>query len=123
MLTFKRYIAEAKSLTPAKALELFLFGGCLSFALALQKKIGGELYTISREGKDFHAFVRTSSGDFDVKGKRGKFSMIRDFSSHLDKWEIKGPLDAKDIPFKNNPALITKAEQYINDNPSLFKDK
>jgi hypothetical protein len=122
MITFKQFINEAK-ISANKALELFVFGGCLSFAVALQKKIGGEIFVISHEGKKLHAFIRTPNGDFDVKGKRGTFSMTRDFSSYYHGWEVEGPLEPSQIPFKNTPKLVEKAEQYINDNPQLFKDK
>lgn len=123
MFTFKQFIGEAK-ISANKAAELFMFGGCLSFAIALQKHLGGEIFVISRDGEKLHAFIRTPQGDFDVKGKRAsKWSMIRDFSSHLDKWEVEGPMEPSQIPFKNTPKLVAKAEQYINDNPQLFKVK
>ena len=108
-------------MTANKAAETFVFGGCLSFAIALQKEIGGELYAISREGKKLHAFVKTPNGDYDVKGKRSTFQMTRDFSSHWDGWKVEGPLEPSQIPFKNTPKLVAKATEYITDNPRLFK--
>jgi hypothetical protein len=118
--TFKQFISEAK-ITANKAAELFVFGGCLSFAIALQQKIGGELFVISHDGKKLHAFVRTKDGDFDVKGKRTTFQMTRDFSSSWEGWTVDGLFKPEEIPFKNLPKMIDKATQYINDNPPLFK--
>jgi hypothetical protein len=122
VITFKQFIFEAK-ISANKATELFVFGGCLSFAIALQKKIGGDIYAISHEGKKLHAFIRTSYGDFDVKGKRTTFQMTRDFSSAWDGLAVDGPFKPEEIPFKINPKIVDKAEQYINDNPLLFKAK
>lgn len=107
-------------LTEKRAETLFLFGGCLSFAVALQKVIGGSIYCLAKDGKMLHAFVKNSSGSYDVKGKRGTLSMAKGISGAADGWAVGGPFSPSEIPFKYSRSLEAKAAEYISDHPELF---
>lgn len=108
-----------EAITANKAFDLFVFGGCGSFATALKAKIGGEIYVIAHNGKDMHAFVKKDGKNYDVKGERSTFQMTRDFSSHWEGWKINGPVDTP--PFKKSDSMLKKATEYIEANPKLFK--
>lgn len=109
----------------AAAEDKFLFGGCAAFAIELQKKIGGELYTLNQGEKPMHAFVRRDGQSFDVKGQRGTYSMALGFFGGADNINVKGPFTAETLPFKSkdNPKLREQAAAYIAAHPKLASHK
>lgn len=109
-------------MTADRANDLFFHGGCLSFAIALQKKLGGDIYVLERDGKQAHAYLKTPHGNYDVEGKRGTYKMVLDVWGSGDRVKSVGPVDPKDAKLKPaTPTLIKKAEEYIEQNSSKFK--
>jgi hypothetical protein len=114
-------LAEVMSVKTAES--TFLFGDCASFAAALQREIGGELFTLYRDGKALHTFVEKGGEYFDVKGKGTMRSMIRSITGSLDTagWKIKGPFtDATQPCRKSTAKKIEKAAEFIAANRKRF---
>jgi hypothetical protein len=66
---------EAKPISQSKAEDKFMFGGCASFAIALQEKIGGDLHALTRGGKQLHVYVNKDGQAYDVTGKTSPVRM------------------------------------------------
>ena len=106
-------------ITKEKAASSFMFGGCGSFALALQKIIGGKIYSLVRDDKTLHLFVKLNGKNYDVKGQRGTYPMAMDCVGSTDRINIVGPLD-NNLPVDVTPSKIKAATEYILANKSIF---
>lgn len=121
-MKFKEF-SEAIALTKKKAEEEFQFGNCSSFAVALQKLIGGEFFAIvdKRNGRQMHIYVKIGDKRYDVVGERHYRTMSRTLLGDADACEEVGPVNIAESNLrKPNPKWIEKAEQYIKANKKLF---
>jgi hypothetical protein len=105
--------------TQKKVESDFMFGDCGSFAIALQKMIGGDIYALARNEKTLHVFVKANGRNYDVKGPRGTYSMAIDCVGNADGFSIDGPL-GNDLPVMINSKKIQMATDYINANKHIF---
>ena len=105
--------------TQKKAHSDFMFGDCGSFAIALKQMIGGDIYSLVRDGKVLHVFVKANGQNYDVKGPRGTYSMAKDCVGSADGFSIEGPL-GNDLPVRTNPKKIQVAIDYITANKKTF---
>lgn len=101
----------------------FLFGDCASFAAALQDKIGGELYALSRRGKALHVFVKHNGKNYDVRGERSTNAMARSLVGSIQDFEVHGPFTRDNQPCSAvKPKMVAKAAEYINKHKRLFEE-
>jgi hypothetical protein len=110
-------------ITKGRAETKFMYGGCGSFALALQAIIGGDIYLICEKEKPEHAFVQLDGECYDVHGQRGWVQMALSIWGRVTGISKKGPVTREQIPFKITDKDIITATEYIKANPRLFKLK
>ena len=84
MITFKQFLIEAKKVySDKKAHDSFMYGHCRSFAKALHNKIGGEIKSLHKDGKEMHVYVHKDGKNYDVGGQRNHARMILDVDGSL----------------------------------------
>jgi hypothetical protein len=102
----------------------FLFGDCASFAAALQDKLGGEMYALTRRGKALHVFVKREGKNYDVRGARSTNAMARSIVGSIDDFKVEGPFTKDNQPCQAvKPKKVALAAQFIDKNKRLFEAK
>lgn len=111
---------KIKLLSKKSAEDRFLYGGCGSFALELQNKIGGDLYGISQNGKIYHVFIKKGDKSFDVKGIRSPVEMaLGIFGTYEGITELPLQSMPSNIKIKSQDRLLAK--RYIDSLHKTFK--
>lgn len=118
---FKDLLVEAS----IKAMEeKFLWGDCVSFATALKDAYGGEFYSLDRDGKPMHVYIKKNGKNYDVKGERSTGQIILSLAGSIDPegWKVEGPYTADTVPCrKATPKSIETAKKFIEANKNRFK--
>lgn len=123
MLTFKQFLVEvAKPYSDTKAHDTFMYGHCRSFAHALHKRIGGEVKSLHKDGKELHVFVHKAGKNYDVGGKRSHAQMIMNVDGSLDHAHKWSEHIVDHSTMKTNPKMVDNAEKYISANPHKFRE-
>src|ERR1035437_4847422 len=101
--------------------EVFLFGYCASFAVALQQEIGGDFYAMVRNGVPLHVYVKKNGKNYDVKGERSTGQMALSLVGSLDNWKIEGPYTADKLPCKKvTDKKLEQAKKFIASHKNRF---
>lgn len=105
--------------------EVFLFGYCSSFAVALQQEIGGDFYAMVRNGVPLHVYVKKDGKNYDVRGERSTGQMALSLVGSIDStgWKIEGPYTANNLPCKKvTDKKLELAKIFIASHKNRFKD-
>ena len=108
-----------EALTTKQADDKFLFGACLSFAIALQQRIGGTLKTLKRNGTSLHVFLEFAGKTYDVRGIRSFKAMARTVIGSTNNVEVFDYAPADRVKAAKEQD-IQKALLYVSENPHLF---
>jgi GNAT superfamily N-acetyltransferase len=109
----------------------FLFGGCASFAVALQQTIGGEIHVLYHDGvpsgpRAYHAYVEKDGKKFDVKGQRGTYGMSLSLVGSDALQRSSGPLTTQQLSETNlkkpDDKMIASAKRFIAEHPERFAE-